>query len=72
MSDDQTLPNTLAFHKERQKLPRELQDVYDSLVLSYRFFANIHHNHPFVSYKILADLVRDGWRPAAEPSGRDS
>ena len=39
-----------------------LRSHYDELVLDYKHYAVIHHNHPFVSYKVLADLVRVGWR----------
>lgn len=46
----------------RNSLPPELVPVFDSLVAEYRFHALKHHGSPFVSYVILADLVRDGWR----------
>jgi hypothetical protein len=61
------LPNTPAFHSERESLPKDLRSDFDSLVETYRFYAFVHYERPFVSYKILADLVREGWRPSATP-----
>jgi hypothetical protein len=65
--DKKELPNTAAYKEEREKLQRELQSSYDDLVRWYRYLAVRHHSHPFVSYKVLADLVREGWRLSAEP-----
>ena len=56
------LPTSEAYRSEREKLPEELRTHYDSLVQWYRYYATVHHRSPFVSYKVLADLVRDGWR----------
>ena len=46
----------------RQSLPEELRPVFDDLVVDYQGAAMNHHRMPFVSYVVLADLVRDGWR----------
>jgi hypothetical protein len=51
----------------RNGLPEELQPVFDEFVRDYRFAANIHHGSPFVSYIVLAEMVRAGWRLSAEP-----
>ena len=59
------LPKTAAFLTEKQQLPAELRPHYDELVKWYRHLATVHCNHPFVSYKILADLIREGWRLSA-------
>jgi len=56
-----------AYLSERDNLPPALHAAYDSLVESYRFHAVVHHRHPFVSYKVLASLVLEGWRLEAEP-----
>jgi hypothetical protein len=69
-SDHSSLPDSPAFHEERACLPEGLRSEFDSLVETYRFYAFMHYERPFVSYKILADLVRDGWRPAADPIPR--
>jgi hypothetical protein len=63
-------PKSASFFAEREKLPPELRPIYDGLVDSYRFHATMHHNHPFVSYKVLASLVLDGWRQDAELDGQ--
>lgn len=58
-------PDTPAFREEREQLPEDLRAAFDSLVEMYRYSAFLHHSRPFVSYKVLADLIRDGWRPCA-------
>jgi hypothetical protein len=67
MKDDDQTSKTAAYLAGRDKLPEELWSDYDSLVKWYRFYATIHQAHPFVNYRILADLVRAGWRLSAEP-----
>jgi hypothetical protein len=67
-SSDPTKPNPAPpkspqYREERERLPDELRAVYDALVDAYRFQAFVHHRTPFVSYKVLAGLVREGWRP---------
>ena len=46
----------------RTGLPEELQPVFDQFVEDYKFAGVIHHGAPFVSYIILAEMVRVGWR----------
>lgn len=48
-------------------LPSELRPVFHDLVEQYKFFASVRAGGPWVSYLILADLVRNGWRCAAKP-----
>jgi len=68
MSGDRLeLPTSVAYRETRAELPDELRPVYDDLVQWYRYFAAFHYSHPFVSYKILADLVREGWRMSESP-----
>jgi len=62
----EALPDTPAYKQEKEKLPPQLRGEYDSLVAWYRFLATRHHSHPFVSYKVLADLIREGWRQSGE------
>ena len=52
----------------RNSLPEELRPVFDDLVADYKFAATKHHGSPFVSYIVLAEMVRAGWRLAAGPS----
>lgn len=61
------LPRTAAYLEERKKLRSSLREDFDTLVKMYRYYAAIHHKQPFVSYKVLADLIREGWRLSAEP-----
>jgi hypothetical protein len=65
-----SLPNSPAYCSEREKLPTELRHDYDELVGMYRFYATVHHSKPFVSYRILADLIREGWRLSGERMGK--
>lgn len=55
-------PSSPQYHAERERLEPGLRPTYDLLVESYRFHAFVHHRQPFVSYKVLASLIRDGWR----------
>lgn len=52
----------------RNSLPEDLRPVFDEIVLDYQGAAVTHHKMPFVSYVVLADLVREGWRRAAPPA----
>ena len=51
----------------RKSLPDDLKGVFDDFVDHYKFAATKHHGSPFVSYIVLAEMVRAGWRLAAEP-----
>lgn len=53
----------------RAGLPDELKPIFDQFVEDYKFAGTIHHGAPFVSYIILAEMVRAGWRPSADPIG---
>jgi hypothetical protein len=52
-----------AYTRELEKLPEESHRAYELLVGEYRYHALVNHRHPFVSYKVLAALIREGWRP---------
>jgi hypothetical protein len=54
----------------RSSLQDELRPIFDQLVEEYRFHATVLHGSPFVSYAILAALVKDGWRPPAGTPNR--
>ena len=51
----------------RDSLPEDLRLIFDSLVAEYRYAATVRHGAPYVSYIVLADLVRVGWRHTAAP-----
>ena len=55
------LPTSPQFVAEREALDPALREEFDRLVEAYRFHAFQFYNRPFVSYRILAALVRDGW-----------
>ena len=51
----------------RNSLPDELKPIFDDFVTDYRFAATKHHGKPYVSYIVLAEMVKMGWRLGAEP-----
>jgi hypothetical protein len=54
--------------KARGALPSELRPIFDDFVADYKYAAVLRHGKPYVSYIVLADMVRAGWRRAAEPT----
>jgi hypothetical protein len=50
----------------RNSLPDELKPIFDDFVADYKFAATKHHGAPFVSYIVLAEMVRAGWRLSAD------
>lgn len=54
----------------RNTLPHELMSIFDAFVADYKFAGTFHHGSPFVSYIILAEMVKAGWRPSGEPIGQ--
>lgn len=51
----------------RTALPDELRPIFDAFVADYKFHGTKRHGKPYISYIVLADMVRAGWRLAAEP-----
>jgi len=47
-------------------LPKSLHPVFKDMVDDYRYTATLRYNKPFVSYIVLADMVKAGWRRSAE------
>ena len=45
----------------RNSLPDELKPVFDDLVADYKHAATLRYGRPYISYTILADLVKAGW-----------
>lgn len=60
------LPDSPQFLAEREALNPALHKEFDQLVEAYRFHAFYFYQRPFVSYRILAALIRDGWRLAED------
>ena len=60
-------------HQEvRDSLPDELKTIFDAFVVDYKFAATKHHGSPFVSYVVLAEMVKMGWRLGADPIRHDA
>jgi hypothetical protein len=51
------------FLEARNSLPVELRSVYDRMIDEYRFQALKLYGRDWVAYKVIAELVREGWRP---------
>ena len=49
------------------KLPAELRAVYRRMVQEYEFITHLRYGRGYVAYEILAEMIRAGWRPSAEP-----
>ena len=60
-------PRSQKNEQARSSLPDELKPVFDDFVTDYKFAATKHHGSPFVSYVVLAEMVRLGWCLTAEP-----
>jgi len=53
--------------KVRESLPEDLRPIYDAFVAQYAFHTTRLFGRGYVAYEVLASLIRDGWRPAADP-----
>lgn len=51
----------------RNSLPDELKPTFDDFVSDYMYAATLRHGRPYVSYIVLADMVKAGWRLSAKP-----
>lgn len=49
-----------------KSLPPDLLPVFEQLVDEYKCSCIEHYGRPLVSYLVLGDLVRAGWRPTHE------
>lgn len=58
---------TAKYEEARQSLPEELRPVFDELAQDYRFAAKRHHGSPYVSYVVIAEIIKLGWRPSGQP-----
>ncbi|MEA2031715.1 MAG: hypothetical protein U9N55_09015 [candidate division Zixibacteria bacterium] len=54
-------------HEEaRNSVPDKLKPVFDHFVEDYIFACQMRYGKRFVSYVVLADLVKAGWRRSEE------
>ena len=51
----------------RDSLPDELKTIFDDFVNDYKFAATLRHGRPYISYIVLSDMIRAGWRLSAKP-----
>lgn len=57
-------PQSPKFQEARESLPPELRPVYDQLVDEYAYYTTLHYGQGYVAYRVLASLVKSGWRPS--------
>lgn len=50
----------------RDSLKPEQQEAFDEIVREYKFYTEVNHGRGYVSYPVLADMIRHGWRYCAE------
>jgi len=51
----------------RNTLSDDLKAIFDQIVSDYKYSATMRHGAPYISYIVLADMIRAGWRLSAEP-----
>ena len=59
--------NSEKYIEARNSLSDDLKPIYEEFVADYRYAATLRHGKPYVSYIVLADMIKAGWRPTAEP-----
>ena len=50
------------YKEARSSLTEDLMSIYDEFVADYRYAATRRHGRPYISYIVLADMVKAGWR----------
>jgi len=55
------------YEHARSTLPEALRPIFDDFVADYKYHATSRHGAPYVSYIVLADMIRAGWRLSADP-----
>jgi hypothetical protein len=58
--------NSEKFIKAKNSLNPNLQSVFERLVNDYAFYALKNYGRNWAAYDVLADLIREGWRPQAD------
>ena len=51
------------YRETRDSLPEHLRSTFKRLVQEYAYHATVIYGKQWVSYQVLAELVREGWRP---------
>jgi len=50
------------YQAARDRLPEDLQGIYDDFVEQYAFLTITRYGRGYVAYDVLADLILEGWR----------
>ena len=58
-----TVNQSPKYLEARESLPEDLRPIYDRLAEEYSFHTEVLYGRGYVAYKVLAALVREGWRP---------
>ncbi len=56
------------YQAARDSLREELREVYRQMVLDYVFHTTRRYGRGYVAYEVLADMIREGWRPGPSDS----
>jgi predicted methyltransferase len=56
----------------RNSLPDDLKPVFDDFIADYKYAATLRYGRPYISYDVIADMVKTGWRPSARSANRHS
>jgi len=56
----------ISYQEIYDSLPEYLQIEFEHIVQDYRYASELHFGRKFVSYAILGDLIKAGWRRTAE------
>lgn len=70
---EQQLSNNMPITSDKYKeveaaLGEDARPVFRRLVEEYEYLTQLHFGRGYVAYGVLADLVRAGWRPTADPT----
>jgi hypothetical protein len=57
-----SVPRTVIYLEAESTVPAELRPIFLQLMAEYRFASLKHHGRAFASPKVIAELVRMGWR----------
>ncbi len=63
-------PDSEAKTKAKAMLPENLWPILDERCRDYAFCADTLHGHPFISPRVIAQLILMGWRCSSEPINR--
>lgn len=55
--------DSVKYQEAEAALADELKPVLRRLTQEYEYLTTVHYGRGYVAYKVLADLVRAGWRP---------